>query len=341
MMSKKRKPTKSGSETMLPPEDLTATDWAILKHVSLYHFTIRQAAQTLFFDSDGSKAGTALDALARHGYLKNRDDSKPSPAQASKSKKRRPKESTSSKSKRPQVLKVGGVKYYLLGNSSSLLASLGFRFPKERFVPPKTEQSFYKHIAALWYCLFDGPRRYRLDTDEMTKLWTNVIPESKKVPHQPAYCLSEEEQGPVVVRLYPTRKPKAAQIVEEVRKKLENDANNLKLKQWIEAGDYGYAILVPSHNRIRDVERELVKSRQQHPVLAMSRVTVHFAPPPPLLAKALRDRGDDEGPGMTAKLPPPATPPSDHNDSSSIDTPPDKEPPDDEALGFEFYSNLL
>ena len=65
MPSKKRKATKSGSGKDLPPEKLSATDWAILKHVSLYHFTIRHAVGELFFSDGKRDAGTALAALSR------------------------------------------------------------------------------------------------------------------------------------------------------------------------------------------------------------------------------------------------------------------------------------
>lgn len=333
MMSRKHKPTRSGSEKKLPPEALTATDWAILKHVSLYHFTIRHAVQELFFDSDGSKAGTALDALARHSYLSNQEESNPSQAlKAASNQKSTSKKSSGSQASQNKPLKIGGVKYYLLGNSSSLLAPQGFRFPKERFTPPKTEQSLYKHLAALWYCFFDGQRRYRLDRNEIAKLWMDTIPENRKVPHQPAYCLANKEQGPIIYRLYPTRKPKVIQIVEEVRKKLENDASTLRLKHWIEAGEYSYAIIVPSHERKRDVERELVKFRKQYPRLAGS-VSAHYAPSPTLLKKALDENGNGTGDGMTAKIRPQPDPPQDANDLPSTDASPKDEPP-----GFEFYT---
>ena len=116
-------------------------------------------------------------------------------------------------------------------------------------------------MAALWYCLFDGPRRYRLDQDELSSLWADTIPENRRVPHQPAYCVAEEERGPVVFRLYPTQKSNAGQIVEEVRKKLESDAQGLRLRKWIERGEYGYAIAVPSIKQQRRVERQLAKLR--------------------------------------------------------------------------------
>lgn len=292
MSNKENNPTNSGSD--LPPEGLKATDWAILKHVSLYHFTIRQAVEALFFSTDVSqkdssaKAGTALDSLARQGYLKNREHESQSKTNGAN----KTKGISASGSEKPEVLKVGTVKYYLLGGKSNLLASKGFTFPKERLVPPNTEQSFYKHVAALWYCLFDGPRRYRLDQKELSKLWAGLIPANRKIPHQPAFCLAEEAQGPVIYRLYPTMKTKAAQVLVEVRKKLEHDATSLGLKHWLDTGEYGYAIVVPSKDRSRDVKRELTKFQKQNPHLASARLTVHYAPTPPLLGKALRDRDD-------------------------------------------------
>ena len=327
MPSKKPKPTKSGSSTDLPPEKLSATDWAILKHISLYHFTIRHAVQELFFNSErdkAAKAGTALDVLARQGYLKNQEDSKPSQKQTKKTNKSSKEGNQSIQSDGSEVFKMGSIKYYLLGPRSKLLSPRGFKFPKERLVPPSTGQSLYKHLAALWYCIFDSPRRYRLDQEEMAQLWADTIPGNRKVPHQPAFCLANEDHGPVIYRLYPTQKSKAAQIVDEVRKKLEQDINNLSLQRWIDAGKYGYAIIVPSQDRKQEVERELAKLSDQNALLSAARLTVHKAPPPPLLAKALKERGDG---GQSQHLdirPLPNSPASD----SQLQEPPTDEPPE-------------
>ena len=291
MSSKEPEPTKSGSGKDRPPDDLTDTDWAILKHLSLYHLTIRQAVQELFFNSDSVKSGTALDALARQGYLKNREEhTPPQPKKSAKSKTQQKQGNQDADS--PQLFRIGSVKYYILGGRSKQLAPKGFRFPKERLVPPNTEQSLYKHLAALWFCIFDGPRRYRLDQEEISALWADTIPDNRKVPHQPAYCLANEEAGPVVYRLYPTQKSNAAQIVEEVRKKVAADIENLGLQRWVESGEYGYAIVVPSTDRQRHVQRELAKLRIQNSPLSQTRLTVHYAPAPPLLAKALKDWGN-------------------------------------------------
>ena len=56
MSTNKVKPTKSGSDKNITPDQLSAIDWAILKHVALYHLTIEQAvAETVF--RRGSKTG--------------------------------------------------------------------------------------------------------------------------------------------------------------------------------------------------------------------------------------------------------------------------------------------
>lgn len=323
MSSKKQKPTKSGSGEVRPHDELKDTDWAILKHVSLYHLTIRHAVESFCFPSNPAKAGTALDALARQGYLKNQEDGTPSlPTESATSKvtKKQGKQATESS----HMFRIGNLKFYLLGARSYLLAPYGFRFPKERLVPPNTEQSLYKHLAALWYCFFDGPRRYRLDQEEITSLWTKSIPSNRKVPHQPAYCLAHEDQGPVIYRLYPTQKSNAAQIIEEVRKKVTADIDNLGLQRWLDSGEYGYAIIVPSTERQQHVQRELAKLRIQNSPLAKTRLTVHYAPAPPLLAKALRDRGDGrQGMFATTPAPSPSGASSQEAQVTSTDEPPD------------------
>lgn len=316
MPRKKKAPMKSGSSEELPPDKLKDTDWAIIKHVALYHFTIREAIQGLFFSSFGkssaSHAQNALEALTRHGYLNNgyKATEKTNPSSNKAASLTDAKDST---------YKIGEHEYYILGGRCAKLRQFGFSFPKERLQPPSGPQSFYTHLAAFWYCLFDEKRRYRLELEELYELWKDVLPEGRRIPHQPAYCISNDADSPVVYCLYPTRRKKSSQIVEGVFNKLEEAAERMALQSWIEAGRYGYAILVPSEDKKHDVQSDLKKLRKQYPSLSKAPITVHYAPTPSQLSKALKEILADKDWSPAAE-PIPSEPVGVRKDQSEPDT---------------------
>lgn len=274
----------------MTPDELSATDWAILKHVSLYHLTFLDAVNKLFFSSE-KEAAKALASLTEHGYLKNhefQEEAEPNPPASTNkaTSKKKSKKSDSTASNAPHTLKMGCVPYYLLGGRCNQLAPTGFKFVKERVEPPNSEQSLYKHLGALWYCLFDGARRYRLDMDEIEMLLGRPLPDS------PAYCIAPDEDGPAIYRIYPCRKDNVAQAPGAVRHGLNKLIVNYGLNKWIDSGRFGYAIIVSSEARKSTAERALQREKKKDELLAKAKITVHYAPTPTLLGNALKQRAE-------------------------------------------------
>lgn len=312
---------RSGSDPDFASKRHEAKDWAILKHVSLYHFTFRHAVEKLFYPGQPQQAGTALEALARQGYLSNSATLETEQKPGKNKKIKQPANSES--------FRVGKIKFYLLGSGSKKLASRGFVFPKERLQPPSTEQSFYKHLSALWFCVFSGERRYRLDLQELNGLLSPVLPDGCRMPHQPAYCLANVNDNPLVYRLYPTKKTKSQQIVNEVSKKLIEDAEVRGLRPVIEAQQYGYAIIVPSSNRIADVRRDLEQMRENDSLLQNAKVIVRFAPTSSTLNQELAKLESGRSTKAPADMSRPSITPL--QDDPPIDPPP---PGDVDDFGF-------
>lgn len=273
MPDKNRKAMKSGNRKGQP--ELSATDYAIIHHVWLYYFTFFDAVQKLFFANGERDAEVELAALAQKGYLSNKEQ----PASG---------QHTASKTTPTSTLGMGEVKYYILGKKGrNLLLSSGRSVPKGRLTSPKTGQSIYSHLAALWYCVFDGPRRYRLDMREVNTLLADALPQDKEMPHQSPYCLAMESNGPVLYRLYPCRKKDAKRVPREVENRLNDDREFLGLSDWIDSGRYGYAVAVTSEARVSVAQRALQREAESNELLAKARITVHYAPTPTLLARAL------------------------------------------------------
>lgn len=293
MASKSTPPTKSGSAQDIPPDKLSATAWAVLKHVSLYHLTFAEPLQELFFpegkDRDGMGIGSTLDLLTRCGYLKNTDVIDEGNQD----------DGNQNDREEPRRLRVGGTKYYLLGGRA--IAQCGFDVPKERKDPTKSLQP---HLGTLWYCVMDGTRRYRLDQQELEHFFPPTEYDDgvtrRIVYDQNAYCLSDEEQGPTIYRIYIPREPKDKQdrkrgndrtVLRAVTTMLEQDLARPILPDWITSRQYGYAILMPSEAKRQNIEK-LVRTSQggSRPILDRVRISVHFAPQPAYLGRALRKR---------------------------------------------------
>lgn len=266
MPRKKKTNTKSGSDNRQRPEELSDTDWAILNHVYLYHFTIIEAVRRLFFSSASeSKAEEALVNLTRNGFLRH-----------------------------DPAYKIGSHKYYILGPTCNTLKPMGFKIPKERYVPPSGDESSYRHLSAIWFCLFDGKRRYRLSLSELYELWKDCLPDKVRIPHQPAYCLAGDGDAPIVYCLKASQSDNTKGLVKDVLSKLEENSKKMSLQSWIESGRYGYAILVPSEERRLDVKKALKRHRNQFPSVSNAPITVHYAPTPSAFTEAFkRSAGPD------------------------------------------------
>jgi hypothetical protein len=80
------------------------------------------------------------------------------------------------------------------------------------------------------------------------------------------------------------------QVPRQVNDRLKKHIANHDLGDWIHSGRFGYAVIVSSEKRKALAERALERERKKDEFLAKAKITVHYAPTPPLLSDALKTR---------------------------------------------------
>jgi len=235
-------------------EELRPQDQALLRHVALYRMTLPQIASRLFCAGNAGRAGSALGRLAKNGFL-NRHD------------------------KISNGALPGRVTIYTLTPEGARAAGV----KKERG-QPLGPSALPTHFAVLWVCCLSDRRRYRLEPEEVKSLIGD-----ESVHPNTACCITEEEDGPRVYRIFPTTSEPAG-AMRQLRASISEAWENPTLRSWMESGDLGFLVLAESKQKCSDLEKLLRKAvRGENRIEHDCRILVRFAPSPKGAKKALKD----------------------------------------------------
>lgn len=248
----KKTPTNSGNE-------LSPTDLAILRHVSLYRLTFTYPVMQLFFpevnftnrEAALSRAGDALAALAKLGYLTSKENDTPLGFNRNH-------------------------KYFILtGQGAKLIEA-----PTSRTKSPNEPAT---DLAVLWLCSMGKKRFHRVDRQDLLPIVGDDAPR-----YSVRHVISQEEFGPVIYRVYPATSSKPANVVEYAKKILLKTRKKEALLPIVEVGDYGFAILAPTEDHRLGIQNELRKPDGKLPPLnRQARFTVRLGPTPQTLNQAI------------------------------------------------------
>ncbi len=221
---------------------------AILRHVALYRLTLLEVASRLFCAGNAGRAGRLLGGLAKDGFL-NRHD------------------------KIANGALPGGVTIYTLTPEGARAARAG----KERG-QPLGPAALPTHLAVLWFCCLSDRRRYRLEPEELK----SMLGDESIHPNTPC-CITEEEDGPRVYRIFPT-KANPTNAMRQLRESISEAWEKPTLRTWMESGDLGSVVLGESKPKCSDLEKLVGKHAAEE---LDCRVLIRFAPSPEGVKKAL------------------------------------------------------
>lgn len=236
--------------------DLRPRDLAILRHVALYRLTLPIVIQRLYCVEGRTDPTTILNKLAKLGLLRPH-------------------------TKMGDGALPGRVAYYTLTPDGARVVSA----PKDR-AEPLGPASLRIHLAVLWFCFLSDRRRYRLEPEELRELF------GERAPHANiACCITEEEDGPRVYRVYGTATDRAKsmkQLSSNIAKAWEVPEH----RPWLEAGDLAFAILGETRPKCTDLEKALQSGgREGASPRNDCHVIVRLGPSPAGIKKALYDLG--------------------------------------------------
>lgn len=231
---------------------------AVLRHVGLYRLTLKAAAASALADLGTEQvAGTTLNRLVLDGYL-------------------------SSNSKEQGF--SGKVPYYTLTAKGAAEAEVS---PERATLDPSALRT---HLAALWFCCLNKPRRHRLEPGD----WEGILAEENRPPNNVAHCVAEEDGIFRIYRLYATD-AHPQETLRKVRSDIEKSWNNTGLRDWIETHEYGFAVLTATPEAADHLSKALTMSlKDEPPVNELARVVVEHAPSPETLRAALTERSRDQ-----------------------------------------------
>ncbi|MCI0335390.1 MAG: hypothetical protein L0228_19450 [Planctomycetes bacterium] len=107
-------------------------------------------------------------------------------------------------------------------------------------------------LATLWLCM-EQKRFHRLTTPELRRLFPTPP------HHHVRHCLTQEEGGPVVYRLYFSSVDVKSTVL-QAKKHLSESRNKYGLRNWIECGDYGFIVCSESERKSQEVADALQRS---------------------------------------------------------------------------------
>lgn len=140
----KRVPAPAGD--LSATRELGARDLALLRHIGLYRLTIKETAAAALGFENAPRAGTALSALERYGFLSS-------------------------------GTLPGDHRFFTLSARGAALAGV----PKERG-EPLGSAALSTHLSVLWFCTLSERRRYRLEPEELRELFAADAP-FHNIPH--------------------------------------------------------------------------------------------------------------------------------------------------------------
>lgn len=232
--------------------DLRLKDLAILRHVALYRLTLPDVVDRLFCRGKGGDATTILVNLAKAGLLLHH--------------------------KKKEAL-GGEQPYFTLTREGARIVG----GPEDRS-EPLGESALRTHLAVIWFCCMGDRRRYRLEPDELKALLGQ-----RSLHENIPCCISEEEDGPRVYRVYPTSTDPRS-TVRQLRTNIGEAWQNAAMRPWIEARDLGFAVLAEKPSKCADLERLVKKAgRDDQGLQQECCILVRFAPSPKGVKMALAE----------------------------------------------------
>lgn len=114
-------------------------------------------------------------------------------------------------------------------------------------------QAIEYDLGTLWLCCMESKRFHRLSTAELRGLF--ATPPHHHIRH----CVSEEDGGPVVYRLYFSTADVKSTVLQS-RRHLTEARNKHGLRLWVESGDYGFIVCSESEQKSQDIADALQRS---------------------------------------------------------------------------------
>lgn len=223
----------------------SARDEAILRHIGLYRVTLRAVLGEVFFS--GGNPANVIQRLVDEKLIV------------------------------PRPGLPGGVSYYQLTRDGAR-----HRVPLARADTFKP-RALLVHLAILWFCCMETPRRVRLEDEHLERLFGAARPKAPQKPH----CLEEGEGRKRLLRLYvPGRRSTNSSVLKLIRAGLEEVGRRRELSEWQRSRSYGFAILVDMEER----KQALIRKIRETGILSEAFVSVHRVPSPETILEALHER---------------------------------------------------
>jgi len=224
---------------------------AILTHVELYRLTIAPVVERLFFSQE--RAGSDGAAAAASDILAELVCQR-----------------------RLAAHKLPGVKgteenYYVLP-------------PTKATKRTSDAQGVNFDLQTLWFCAMSEVRSYRLSLEETRRLFP------RPPHHHVRHVITDQGDGRYILRIYPTSVD-VKSTVANLKKFIAEARSKHQLGDWIDAGDYGFCVLVDHLQKVERIADAVIARRPGAGALAeLARIEVAFAPTAANVSEALRRR---------------------------------------------------
>jgi hypothetical protein len=219
-------------------------DKAVLRHIALYGIGLPAVISRVFMAS--KQAGHVLNRFA---------------------------ESSGPLVRFPRSL-PGGLSYYRLSGRGVALLST----PKDR-AEPLGEVALDLAIGVSFFCCMGPSRRYRVERKELLPFFGDRDTPQGNVPH----VLSDESGEAILYRVYQAQGADS-HTVQRVREHVAATRATPSIKPFLENGLYGFAILVPTSEKLKPIETAI----RRHDLQALAPIVVGVGPTASTLAQELR-----------------------------------------------------
>lgn len=116
---------------------------------------------------------------------------------------------------------------------------------------PFRSQALLKHLGILLFCHVDGAHRYRLEDDELRMIVGEPLPEG-------AHCMAMFDGRVQVLNVYvPGQRTSIRSVTRRIREHLDEVRRLPKVRELLEAGNYGFAIVTQTTERRSAILRAL------------------------------------------------------------------------------------
>lgn len=136
----------------------------------------------------------------------------------------------------------------------------GLAYYTLRHAKPANTQAIDFDLATLWICCLDKNRSYRLETAEVRRLFETPP------HHHLRHCLTPEDDGPVIYRIYPTTVD-VKTTISYLKKHIVDARNRRGLADWIDLGDYGFWVATETEAKAEKLAEALRHTTSTRPAL--------------------------------------------------------------------------